>query len=110
MIEFKDLKIGDEVWYVPADYRHLYSKGKYLEVTKVGRKYIYVDGMKAESWTHNSYSVAHVVEYPYGSIYKTQEDYLDFEKWRILTRDIHVLKLSREQKQLIIQIVEGGDK
>lgn len=110
MLEFKDLQIGDEVWYVPADSRHSNSKGIYLEVTKIGRKYIYVGDMKVESWNHNGYSIASVVDYPYGSIYKTQEDYLDFSKWSILERDISRLNLSREQKQRIIQIVVGGDQ
>ena len=38
----KDLKVGDQVWYVPSDKRHPNPNGACLTVTKKGNKYIYV--------------------------------------------------------------------
>ena len=99
------LKVGDKLWYVPADSRHSCPDGRLVSVDKMGRKFIYIDGMKSEYWNNNGYSIAQVVEWPYGTFYKSEDDYLAFKRWSTFQRDIRLLKLSQEQKNLILEIV-----
>lgn len=103
----KILKVGEKVWYVPSDKRHSDPNGTYLEVTKVGKKFTYVNGMKCEGWTYNGYNIGKVEEYPYGSIYATEQDYLDHMKWNKFTYNIPS-NLTKEQKQQILMIVNGA--
>lgn len=100
-----DLKVGDMLWYVPADSRHSCPDGRLVSVSKKGRKFIYIDGMKSEYWNNNGYSIAQVTEWPFGTFYKSEDDYLAFKKWSTFERDIRLLKLSQEQKNLILEIV-----
>lgn len=102
----KGLKTGDLVWYVPSDKRHDNPNGSYLEVTKVGKKYTYINGMKCEDYPYNGYAVGSVSEYPYGHIYLTEQDYLDHMSWNYFTYNIPT-NLTKEQKQKILSIVKG---
>lgn len=100
-----DLKVGDTLWYVPVDSRFPDPDGRLVKVDKVGRKFIYMDGMKSEYWNNNGYSVAQVIEWPFGTFYKSEDDYLAFKRWSTFQRDVRLLKLSQEQKNLILEIV-----
>ena len=102
----KDLNIGDSLWYVPADSRHSNPQGTYKKVTKVGRKYFYVDGMKCEFWENDTYAIAHVCEYPYGSLYIDKQSHLESIMWLDFIHNIPS-HFSREQKNLILKIVKG---
>lgn len=104
-MKFKDLKVGDNVWYVPTDSRHKNPNGSLLEVSKVGRKYVHIEGMKAEAWEHNGYVIGHITTWPHGSIYACEKDFLDFRTWKTFEIDVGRLKLSKEQKQQILTIV-----
>ena len=101
----KSLEVGDKVWYVPADSRHKNPKGTYLEVRKVGRKYIYIEDMKVEQRDCNGFSIGLVVEWPYGTIYQSQEDYQEYSRWFNIQREIDRINLTREQKRDIMKIV-----
>ena len=105
-LTFKDLNVGDKLWYVPADSRHSSTNGRSVEVTKTGRKYIYIEDMKSEQWEHNGYTIAQVVEWPYGIFYSSEEDYKSFSEWTNFERNISHLKLNRNQKDLILKIVK----
>ena len=102
----KDLKVGDKVWYVPSDKRHRNPNGEYLPVTKVGKKYVYVNEMKCEAWENNSFAIGKVSEYPYGSIYLNEKDYLESNEWNSFTYNIPT-NLTREQKTKILSIAKG---
>ena len=104
-LTFKDLNVGDKLWYVPANRRHSFPNGCSVEVTKIGRKYIYIENMKSQQWEHDGYAIAQVVEWPYGTFYKSKDDYISLKKWSTFQRDIRLLKLSQEQKKLILEIV-----
>lgn len=105
------MKVGDKVWYVPSDKRHDSPNGKIATVTKIGRKYFYINtggyhDMKCGEWDNNGYAIGKVEEYPYGSIYATEQDYLDKHEWDMI--EFRHIKLTREQKQKIVAIVKGG--
>ena len=102
----KDLKVGEMVLYVPSDTRHCNLNGKYLPITKVGKKYVYVNDMKCEKWNHNSFAIGILSEYPYGTIYQNEKDYLDSKEWNRFTCNIPT-HLTREQKMKILSIVKG---
>lgn len=105
------MKVGDQVWYVPSDSRHRNPNGSLATITKIGRKYFYVNNgdyhdMKCIAWNYNGYAIGKVEEYPYGTIYATEQDYLDFCVWRQFELNIPS-NLTREQKEKIIAIVKG---
>lgn len=102
----KELKVGDMVWYVPSDKRHSNPNGCYKPVTKVGKRYVYVDGMKCEGWKIDNYAVGNICEYPYGSVYLTEQDYIESSDWKTFTYNIPT-NLTREQKAQILAIVKG---
>ena len=110
MKDFKSLVEGEDVWYVPSDKRHANPNGMYLPITKVGRKYVHVGDMKVESWNNDNYAIGLVVDWPHGTVFKTQEDYLDYLNWNNFERDVSKLKLSRQQQYDILKIVNGALK
>ena len=99
-----DLKVGDDVWYVPSDKRHNNPNGCLVKVTKVGRKYLYLGDMKMEYWDLNGFSIGSIVEFPYGSVYKSSDDYYEHIEWDKFKRDVGSIRLSREQKRGILRI------
>lgn len=105
------MKVGDQVWYVPSDSRHANPNGKLATITKIGRKYFYVDNggystMKCVVNDYNGYAIGVVDEWPSGTIYGNEDDYLEMLEWRNL--ELRYLKLTRDQKRKIIEIVKGG--
>lgn len=106
------MKVGDQVWYVPSDPRHANPNGSIAEITKIGRKYFYINNggyhdMKCVCWDSNGYAIGKVDEWPYGSIYPTEQEYLNFVEWRKFELNIPS-NLTREQKERIMEIVRCG--
>lgn len=101
----KDFNVGDKLFYIPNDRRHANPNGVYLEVTKVGRKFTYVDDMKVTAWDYNGYAIGNTNEWPHGTFYETEQDYLDMKEWNNFI--LNVPKLSRKQKTEILNIVNG---
>lgn len=99
-----ELISGQDLWYCPADRRH--GKGRLVSVDKVGRKYIYVSGMRCIPWDGDGYSVLSVVDWPYGTIYLSEDMFLRHMSWSKFSRDIGGLKLTLDQKQKILDIAE----
>lgn len=102
------MKVNNVVYYVPSDSRH--GSGKLVDVVKVGRKYFYVrvsfNELKCIEDSHNGYCLGSVDEWPYGTIYKTEQDYLEFLEWKDFEINIPS-KLTREQKFKILKVVKG---
>mgnify|MGYP003506455818 CR=1 FL=1 len=99
-----ELKVGDDVWYVPFDKRHSNPNGCLVKVTKVGRKYVYVGEMKMEYWEFDGFSIGNIVDFPYGTVYKSSSDYYEKMEWNNFKQDVGCLILSREQKKGILDI------
>ena len=103
------LKVGDQVFYVPNDFR-FGRRVANRTVTKVGRKFVYLDGpdgLRIEPWSHDGYAFAHVVGYPGGVIYPSEQDYLEMMAWnRFVNFQIGQVK-NRDQRKAIINFVEG---
>ena len=99
----KGLKVGQDVWYVPSDRRHQNPNGSLRKVTKIGKKYFYLDDLKCECWD-NGYSIGNVCEYPHGSIYLTEQDYIDNIVWKNFTYNIPT-DLTKDQKKRILEII-----
>lgn len=101
-----DLKVGDIVYFVPDDKRVLSRRG-HLEVTKVGKKYVYFDKDCATPWTHKDSLAIGVVSGCYGGrIYLSEDDYLLDARWQHLWINLRYLECSKERKALIFSILE----
>lgn len=100
-----DLKVGDDVWYVPSDKRHSNPNGCFVKITKVGRKYVYIGEMKMEYWELDGFSIGNIVDFPYGTVYKSSNDYYEKIEWDNFKRDVGSLRLSREQKKGILAML-----
>lgn len=107
--KFSDLKVGDEVFFVPNDQR--YGRGPTVKtVTKIGRKYTYLGDIKIIAWSNNGYAIATHASYPHATIYASEQDYLEMHEWNTFcnspSRD-----LSREQKRALLDFYKklGGD-
>ena len=105
-----DLKVGDDVWYVPSDKRHSNPNGCFVKITKVGRKYVYIGEMKMEYWELDGFSIGNIVDFPYGTVYKSSSDYYEKMEWDNFKRDVDSLRLSREQKKGILDIAGESRK
>lgn len=109
MKTFKDLKVGDEVFYVPSDTRS--ASPKYVTVTKVGRKFIHLNElMRMEEWGFNGYALGAVNEYPHGHVYATKERFLKMSDWDFAKNQVGHLgrnpKINESQKERIIEILK----
>jgi hypothetical protein len=75
------LKIGQELWYVPNNYRRdMKPQGRTVKITKVGRKYAYLDDGRSRIFldTHDqSYEVDGGDYTSPGACYLSENHYLD---------------------------------
>lgn len=108
MKKFEDLKQGDELFYVPSDSRH--GDPSLKTVTKVGRKFVYLNGMKISPWDYNGYAIAYAFEWPHGEVYASEQDYLEMQDWQKFIQSDYK-KLDRAQRKALLDLVktfEGG--
>lgn len=105
-ISLKDLKVGDQVFYVPTDPRDIKHRG-YMKITKIGKKYVYVGhrDYKAVPRDDHDYSIGIITDYPHADLYASEEDYLEHCQWAHLVRGIQHFTLSREKRQQIVALV-----
>lgn len=87
-MNFKDLKVGDEVYLVESDKRQ--CNPRYVKVVKVGRKYIHVNKLngstdnlqKIVDWNNDGWAIAIGNDYPQCVIYPTKEIYEEKKLWK----------------------------
>lgn len=104
-MNFMDLKQGDQLFYVPNDFR--FGRTASLKtVTKVGRKYVYLDGSKIEPWSYDGFAIAHMVDHPYGTVYASESDYMEMHEWRAFLASKHET-LNREQRRALLDFVKS---
>ena len=102
-VALKDLKVGDKVFYVPTDPRDITRRG-YLEVTKIGKKYVYIGNRDYKAVPHdNGYTIGMVTDFPHAELYASEADYLEYMQWKHVTWGIQNFKLSREKRQEIVK-------
>ena len=107
--DFNDLKVGDEVFFVPNDQR--YGRGPTVKtVTKIGRKYTYLGDIKIIAWSYNGFAIATHAEWPHGTIYASEQDYLEMLEWNEFCNSSG-RDLNREQKKALLDLYKklGGE-
>ena len=103
--KFSDLKVGDEVFFVPNDQR--YGRGPSVKtVTKIGRKYTYLGDMKINAWSYNGFGIATHSEWPHGTIYASEQDYLEMLEWKEFCNS-YGRDLNREQKRALLDFYKN---
>lgn len=107
--KFSDLKVGDEVFFVPNDQR--FSNGPEVKtITAVERKYTYIGRMQITEWSYNGYAIAIHNTWPHGKIYASEQDYLEMQEWNAFVSNFGKDDLSREQKRALLDFYKklGG--
>lgn len=107
--KFSDLKVGDEVFFVPNDRR--FGNGPRVKtITKIGRKYTYIDKMQITEWDNDGYAIATHNTWPHGKIYASEQDYLEMREWDAFVSNFCKEDLSREQKKALLDFYKklGG--
>lgn len=87
-MNFKDLKVGDEIYLVEDDRRR--CNPRYVKVVKKGRKYTYVSRhngsevhlQKVVEWNNDGCAIAIGNDYPQCRIYPNKEIYEEKELWK----------------------------
>lgn len=100
-MNLNNLQVGDQLFYVPSNSRAASLKS----ITKVGRKFIYLDGKKLSPWNYDGYAIACVSDYPYGMVYASEQDYKEMNEWNKFISSDHK-KLDRAQRKALLDLVK----
>lgn len=110
--QFKNLKVGDQVFIVSENSRR--NESRYVSVSKVGRKYVYLETstyttQQVQAWSHNGYAIAQSSDFPYCVVYASQEDYEAHQLWEkarsLLASYNAITGLSRDKRDEVVNIL-----
>lgn len=104
-----DYDIGDELFFVPSDRRERPFK---VTITAKGRKYVSLSprSLRASKNESGGRILGHVHEYPHGSIYAKEEDWIFEQKWQDAHLNLRYKNCSDEQKARILAIIEESNE
>lgn len=90
---------GSLVWLKPK-----FGKPKEVMVSKVLADSIFISDKRLEPCSDNSFALGKA---SFGTVYASEQDYLDFLEWNSFASEAFYLNLSNEQKKQILEIVRG---